>query len=161
VGASDAEKPAKMVAGSVFISYAHEDRDAVFCLADTLNSKGLEVWVDRRLNPGDDFEGIIEQHIRQCCAFVPVLSKHTQPDNKRWFRKEWAQARKLSDEYWGTNRGFLFPLVVDETPMAELIEMQRNLFGRSARLAPVGVPPDDFVEQLDLAQKEWRKQYRR
>jgi hypothetical protein len=154
-------QPAPMESGSVFISYANEDRSAAFRLADQLIAKGLEVWVDRRLNPGDEFRPIIERHIRECSAFVPVLSRNTQMNHGRWFRGEWKLACDLNREFFGTDRKYLFPVVVDDTANNDLIEFRSNLFGTSAVRAPGGTPPDVLCQQLDQAQKAHRKQFAR
>ncbi len=154
-------EPAEMSRGSIFISYASEDHAAAIRLADALGNAGLDVWVDRRLNPGDDYRSIIEQHIRDCCAFVPVLSSHTQREEQRWFRKEWAQACDIAKLYFGAARDFLFPVVVDDTPMGELNEMRREVFGRSAVRAVSGDAPGELIGKLDRAQKDWRKQFAR
>jgi hypothetical protein len=151
------EKPAGMSSGSIFISYAHEDHDAAFRLADNLTSAGLEVWIDKRLNPGDDFQSIISQYIRECSAFVPLLSQNTQDDSPRWFRKEWEQARQIASSYFGTDSNFLFPVVIDATPNNDLIEFRRNLFGRTAVRAMSGNVSPELVTQLDAAQKAYRK----
>ena len=155
------EEPTDMEAGAIFISYASEDREAAFRLADRLTEAGLEVWVDHRIHPGNDYRHIIERNIRECCAFVPVLSRHTQTDDERWFRKEWAQACDRARLYFGTDRSFLFPVVVDDTPNNELSELRREIFGRSAIRAAEGAPPPDLSGQLDRAQKAWRKQFAR
>lgn len=157
----DSERPANMTPGSIFVSYASEDRDAAFRIADELSSAGLEVWVDRRLKPGDDYRYLIERHIRECAAFIPVLSRHTQTDDARWFRREWEVSREVAGFYFGTERAFLFPVVVDNTPNNELIEFKRDLFRRSAVRAPLGSVPPELIEQLDRAQKAWRKQFTR
>lgn len=159
--AAASEKPIEMAPGSIFLSYAHEDREATLRLADTLTRAGLEVWMDSRLHPGDDFRNVIERHIRDCCAFVPVLSRHTQADDERWFRKEWAQACDRARYYFGTERAFLFPVVIDDTPPGQLVELRREIFGRSAVLSPAGAAPASLIEQLDQAQKAWRKQFSR
>jgi hypothetical protein len=126
-----------------------------------MTSAGLEVWVDRRLNPGDDYRNIIERHIRECCAFVPVLSWITQKEDERWFRREWARACDRAKDYFGTNRAFLFPVVVDDIPMGELNELRRELFGRSCIRATGGRAPTELIERLDSAQKACRKQFLR
>jgi hypothetical protein len=159
--AASSERPEAMAPGSIFISYASEDRAESHELADALIAAGLEVWVDRRLNPGDDYRDIIRQNIRECSAFVPVLSKHTQTDDERWFRKEWELACDRAGACFGTDRSLLFPVVVDDTPNAELNELRRETFGRSAVRAPDGKAPEVLVSQLDQAQKAWRKQFRR
>jgi hypothetical protein len=151
------EKPANMSSGSIFISYAHEDEKAAFCLADALTAAGLEIWIDRRLNPGDDFQNVITQYIRDCCAFVPLLSSNTQNDSPRWFRKEWAQAIQIASSYFGTDSNFLFPVVIDATPSNDLVEFRRNLFGRTAVRAMGGSVPPELIGQLDAAQKAYRK----
>jgi hypothetical protein len=153
------ERPADMAGGSIFLSYAREDRKAAFRLADLLTRSGLEVWVDRRLDPGDDYRNIIERHIRECCAFVPMLSRHTQKEDERWFRREWEQACLRAKQFFGIDRAFLFPVVVDDSPMDELNEMRRELFGRTAVQATGGDPPAELIERLDRAQKAWRKQF--
>ncbi len=157
----DGGKPAHMSPGSIFISYASEDRDAAFRIADDLTGAGLEVWVDRRLKPGDDYRYLIERHIRDCAAFIPVLSRHTQTDDARWFRREWEVSREIASFYFGTDRAFIFPVVVDETPNNELIEFKHDLFRRSAVRALSGSVPAELTEQLDRAQKAWRKQFTR
>ena len=159
--AATGEKPETMMPGSVFISYASEDRAPAFRLADVLTAQGLEVWVDRRLTPGNDYRDLIERHIRECAAFVPLLSRHTQTEDERWFRKEWAQACDRARAYFGTDRGLLFPVVVDDTPNNELSELRREIFGRTAVRAPAGEAPAELVSNLDAAQKAWRKQNRR
>jgi hypothetical protein len=150
-----------MKRGSVFISYANEDRAAAFCLADKLTLSGLEVWIDRRLNPGDDFRNIIERYIRECCAFVAIISLHTQTDDERWFRREWAQACDRARSRFGTERPFLFPVVIDDTPYIELEKLEQEIFCRSSVRAVGGDAPGSLIEQLDEAQKAWRKQFAR
>jgi TIR domain/SIR2-like domain len=161
IAAQPVERPAEMAGGCVFISYASEDREAAFHLADALAGFGIEVWVDRRLNPGDDYRYIIERHIRECSAFIPVISRHTQASDERWFRREWAQACDRAQKYFGSDRGFLFPVVVDETPLAELNETRRETFRRSAVRATRGAPPAELLGELDRAQKAWRRQFAR
>ena len=45
--------------------------------------------------------------------------------------------------------------------MGELNEMRREIFNRSATRALQGEPPAALVQQLDAAQKAWRKQFAR
>ena len=155
------DKPPTMAPGSIFISYASEDRTSAFRLADALIAAGLEVWIDNRINPGDDYNYIIERNIRECCALVPVLSRHTQTDEVRWFRKEWALGQDRAKYYTGIDRSFFFPVVVDGTRNDELVEFKRQLFNRSAARAAEGNPSPELIAQLDLAQKAWRRQFSR
>ncbi len=153
------DAPSDWIPGSVFISYANEDRASAFCLADELTKAGLEVWVDRRLTAGDDFNARIRYHIRECSAFVAVLSRTTDEESGpgRYFRSEWDEACELSKRFTGTDRRFLFPVVVDGSPMGSLRPIQKEIFGRTATSAPGGDPPPDLVHELDTAQKAFRK----
>ena len=156
----DGEKPTVMAPGSIFISYASEDRRAAFRIADELSNAGLEVWIDRRLKPGDNFRDVIEGNIRLCSAFVGIISANTQDDSGqgRWFRKEREQAVGKAGFYYGTDRRFLFPVVVDATPDSELMEYRKQIFGeRSAVRAIDGQVPPALIQELDTAQKAYRK----
>ena len=156
----NAERPSVMAPGSIFVSYASEDRKAAFRIADELANSGLEVWIDRRLKPGDDFRDVIEGNIRLCSAFVGVISRNTQDDSGqgRWFRKEREQAVQRAGFFYGTDRNFLFPVVVDDTPNSEMMEYRKKTFGdRSAIRALDGAVPAQLVQELDIAQKTYRK----
>ncbi|MGB6430427.1 MAG: toll/interleukin-1 receptor domain-containing protein [Candidatus Acidiferrales bacterium] len=156
----DPEKPSVMAPGSIFVSYASEDRKAAFQLADELSQAGLEVWIDRRLRPGDNFRDVIESNIRLCSAFVGVVSRNTQDDSGegRWFRKEREQAVGRAGFWYGTDRRFLFPVVVDNTPNSELMEYRKQTFGeRSAARAVDGRVPPELIQELDAAQKAYRR----
>jgi TIR domain/SIR2-like domain len=163
VAPAPADEVAPWIPGSIFVSYAAEDRTAAFHLADELTKAGLEVWVDRRLTPGDRFDNIIGYHVRECCAFVAVLSQNTNREDGpgRYFREEWALARDLNKRFTGTDRRFLFPVVVDDTPPGEINAIRRDVFSSSAVRAQGGAPPPELTQQLDLAQKAHRKQLAR
>ena len=90
-----------------------------------------------------------------------VLSKSTQTEDERWFRKEWAQACDRARAYFGTDRGLIFPVVIDATANNDLQELRREIFGRTAVRAPGGEAPPELIANLDAAQKAWRKQNRR
>jgi hypothetical protein len=159
-------KPDDMAGGSVFISYASEDRAAAFRLADQLIAAGVEVWVDRRLDPGDEYAPIIERYIKRCCAFVALISKHTQTRGRSWFRQEWQLACSLTRGDFGTGRVFLFPVVIDDTRASgagsdEVNDQCRELFGRTAAKAPDGVLSPELVATFNEVQKAWRKEQKR
>ncbi len=156
---ASSEKPAEMAGGSIFLSYASEDREPVFRLANQLTGAGLEVWCDRRLQPGAEYRYLIERNIRECSGFVPVISQHALGNDERWFRREWALACERARFYFGTDRSFLFPIVIDSTPMQQLNKLEHEIFGRSAVRAEGGVAPPELIVELDEAQKGWRRQF--
>jgi hypothetical protein len=74
-----APRAAEMPADAIFISYAREDFLAVRALTDALEAAGLSVWFDmNRLSAGDSFDLKIQQNIRRCSLFIPLLSHNTQ-----------------------------------------------------------------------------------
>ena len=156
------ERPAKMEEGAVFISFASEDRNSACRLADALTAQGLDVWIDRRLRTGDEFRDIIARNIRSCCAFVPLLSAHTQTEEPRWFRWEWEKACEQNRLNFGNETRFLHPVVVDATPIRQLREVRQELFGKVVLPVPDGAhPPGNLLEALREAQKAWRRLHMR
>lgn len=155
------EPPPEMVGGSVFVSYAHEDRAAAFRLADELGDAGLEVWVDRRLQPGAAYRVIIERNIVNSSAFLPVLSQATQEPAPRWYRREWSIACKQNEVYFGTGSNFIYPVIVDATSSRDHADTL-SLFavhGAHAARAPQGAPDTALIQSLHKSQRQWRKRH--
>jgi hypothetical protein len=131
-----------MVPGSVFLSYASEDRPVVEALRQELERAGVDVWFDRdQLEAGDDFERKIRRNINHCSLFVPILSRHTLTSRRRFFRIEWDQAEKLAVQVKPSMR-FIVPLAVDDVPPTDegLPEAFRRLHWH--RLQNAAIPPD-------------------
>lgn len=116
---SQAAQPSPMAdnmpPGSLFISYASEDRQEALRLAADLQAAGLPVWLDRQqLDWGSDYTARIRTAIDQCGLFLPVISQ-TAERRTGFYRKEWAWAVERNLEFTGSSVSFLFPLVIDET----------------------------------------------
>jgi hypothetical protein len=155
VGRPNAEVPAPMEPGSIFISYAREDRAAAYRLCDELTKAELEVWIDKRLNPGDKFSPEIARHIMQCSAFVALLSRTTRDERERYFFREWDAA---CDRAKGIGEGtkFLFPVEIDEAPIGSMFNIPEKMAAVSATRAPFGEPPPQLIETLRRVQQEYR-----
>lgn len=155
------EAPAAMDGGAVFLSYAREDRAAAFKLAERLNESGIDVWVDRRLEPGDAYRRIIERNIVNSSAFVALLSGTTQDPSPRWYRREWSIAAKQNEAYFGTSSNFIFPVIVDGTGSREHNETLSlfGVHGTHAAKAVGGEPDDNLVQSLHRTQRMWRKMH--
>lgn len=142
--------PLDMVPGSVFLSYASEDRPVVEALRQELESAGVDVWFDRdQLEAGDDFEQKIRRNIQHCSLFVPLLSRHTLTSRRRFFRIEWNQAIRLSEQVNPSMR-FIVPVAVDDVPPDDegLPESFRRLHWY--RLASAAIPQDLVTTLKDL-----------
>ena len=131
-----------MPPGSLFISYASEDRTAALRLAADLQGAGLPVWLDRQqLDWGTDYTARIQTAIQQCALFLPVLSQ-TAEKRTGFFRKEWAWAAERDLEFTGATLKFLFPLVIDDTDAFTSNEIPAAFKSRHIERAPGGVLQD-------------------
>jgi hypothetical protein len=152
VGTAYEEEPERMQPGSVFICYATEDQEAAFEIADELQQQhDVEVWIDRRLKPGDRYEDVICDYIKSACAFLPIISKHTQAEAARFFRTEWTQAKKHAERLPATTP-FIIPVVIDDTPLKTA-----DHFGLTTVYTIDGHLPIELVNRLDEAQKRNRR----
>lgn len=79
--------------GHVFISYCHENMDAVDRLCENLASRGIKVWLDRNtLEPGMQWKPAIQQAIHQGTYFVACFSKESNAREQTYMSKELALA---------------------------------------------------------------------
>jgi len=101
---------------AVFLSYASADRAMAEQIKAVFDGEGVEVWFDREaLQSGDDYRLVIEAQIEQCVHFIPVVSRHTTGDEKRFFRLEWSKAIDEA-RMWPQEFPFIQPILIDDTP---------------------------------------------
>jgi WD40 repeat protein len=91
------------VSGYVFISYAREDAEYVEKLVAFLRDEGVDVWYDAHLVPGRRFDEAIQQKIKQCAAFVLIMTPAA--DNSPWVHDELDHAKE--------NDRDLMPMLLD------------------------------------------------
>lgn len=58
----------------VFISYAHSDGDAVFEHLEQLRSRGVRVWYDEGIDPGNEWPEEIARALDRCALFIFFVS---------------------------------------------------------------------------------------
>lgn len=68
---ADEEKP------YLFISYSHKDRDEVLPVIRDLYEDGWKIWYDEGLTIGDRYDETLEQHVRNCAAFLLFVSPNS------------------------------------------------------------------------------------
>ena len=79
--------------GTVFLSYASQDRAAVLTLKAALEAAGIAVFFDQHsIPPGADWERQIRTVVRDCGLFLPFVSRHAAERDEGWFLKEWGLA---------------------------------------------------------------------
>ncbi len=73
--------------GHIFISYSKQDHVYARKLADKLLAEGFDVWIDNRsISSGDDWWHVILDAIRNCSAFVVIMTPNS--DESRWVQRE-------------------------------------------------------------------------
>jgi formylglycine-generating enzyme required for sulfatase activity len=120
------------LAGHVFISYVHEDQPYTRKLADSLRQRGLEVWMDDRIESGDRWWKTIVHAIDASAAFVVVMTPDAE--KSEWVEREVMVALDEGKPVFPLLlRGRRFPLLVT-TQYADVTD------GR--------MPPNEFYERL-------------
>ena len=116
----------------IFLSYSHKDSEYANRLADSLEAKGLEVWIDERIDYGSRWPKVIQENLDRCSAFVVVMT----PDSfeSEWVQAELTRARRL--------RKPTFPLLLDGDVWLAL-EATHYVEVREAKL-----PPSRFYNAL-------------
>ena len=90
----------------VFISYCHENMDAVDRLCEILTSRGIKVWLDRNaLEPGMQWKQAIQQAIQHGDFFIACFSSEVNARNQTYMREELKVAieelhRRPVDKAW-------------------------------------------------------------
>jgi TIR domain len=61
----------------IFLSYSHEDRERVRAIVAQLEAQGWSVWWDRRLIPGQHWEGQLRDELKNCRAVVVIWTRNS------------------------------------------------------------------------------------
>jgi TolB-like protein len=97
------------------VSYASEDAAAAERICEALRTAGVEVWFDKsELRGGDAWDRKINEQIRRCQLFVPIISAHTEARDEGYFRREWGIALDRMRDM-AEHKTFLVPVVIDGT----------------------------------------------
>jgi hypothetical protein len=144
----------------VFISYASEDRTYAQLVRDSLASAGLDVWFDQRsLEAGDKFQDAILQGIKSCSFFLPIISSSTDTMERRFFRREWAEAVDEA-KCRADDCPFILPVSVDHgSPDARRVPSEFK--ERHWTRLEGGRLPGDFVELMRARIRDLRRERRR
>lgn len=118
--------------GHIFISYSHSDKDYAHKLQEALQNEGFDVWIDDRIDYGDEWPMIIQEHLDTCQAFILIATENSY--KSRWVQKEVARAQRIDKAF--------FPLLLSGHPWLT-IESTQYVDVRNGSL-----PPDRFYGRL-------------
>ena len=68
----------------IFISYSHKDSEYAHRLAGSLEARGIEPWIDERIDYGTRWPKVIQAHLDSCGAFIVVMTP-------RSYESDWVQ----------------------------------------------------------------------
>lgn len=100
--------------GHIFISYSHKDKEYVHRLQDDLQKRGIDVWIDDRIDYGTEWPHVIQQHLDECDAFIVVVSENAF--QSKWVQKEVARAQRINKPF--------FPLLLSGSPWLSIESTQ-------------------------------------
>ncbi len=106
----------------IFLSHArkHDDNEWVKRLADALSERGVEVWYDEKIKPGDSLSEKIEEGLRQSRRIAFIVTPATARSN--WMAFELGAALALNKP--------LIPIVAEDTPLEDIpgpIRLRKSL----------------------------------
>lgn len=121
----------------IFISYSKKNQDYARKVADQLLDFGFDVWIDDRIDYGEDWWATIVQAIRDSAAFVVIMTPDS--DASRWVQREVTIADELGKP--------TFPLLLD----GDIRASKNWLIYVRTQFADVrggSLPPRDFYMRL-------------
>lgn len=77
----------------IFISYSHTDKEYVHKLHQHLFEHNFDSWIDDRIDYGSRWSREVERRIRECSAFVLIMSSNSK--ESEWVENELYLAREL------------------------------------------------------------------
>lgn len=76
----------------IFISYSKKNREYARALADRLLDEGFDIWIDDRIDYGENWERTIFRAIDDCAAFIVIMTP--QSYDSLWVQRECHYAEK-------------------------------------------------------------------
>lgn len=104
----------------LFISYSRTNEAYAHGLGDYLATNGFDIWIDDRIEYGDEWIFVLEQAVADCAAIIVIMTPESR--TSRWVRLEiqWAINNDkpifpllLAGEVWGVLNPFYAIQVLD------------------------------------------------
>ncbi|MCP4229628.1 MAG: TIR domain-containing protein, partial [bacterium] len=89
-------------------------------LKKRLKAKGIRnVWFDVDDLASGEHQTLIDEEIKKCKVFIPLISNNSLSNNESYtWKVEWAgiESRLMADKYYGKMSVRVIPVVLDDTP---------------------------------------------
>ncbi len=120
--------------GHIFISYSHKDKVYAHTLAEALEARGFDAWIDHDIDYGASWPTTIRDKLDACDAFIVIVSENSS--TSEWVQNEVTRAKR--------KRKPIFPLLLSGESWLSLETTQYvDVKNRS-------LPPEQFYECLRL-----------
>ena len=133
---------------AVFLSYAKEDAAEVARIKAALVDKGVDVFVDADdIQPGQEWSATLTKRIVESSLFIPIISRNSATDERRFFHREWRAAIDENFEKgFSSDAAYVVPVAIDNTQPNDHIPAE---FGKVQwYFAPGGNPSEAFIEHV-------------
>lgn len=98
-----------------------------------------------------------ERRIHECALFIPVISRHTLTEDRRFFRIEWRTALdEAQKKSFDPEDVFVFPVIIDDTP-PDHSALPRYFSSIHVSRLVGGAPSDEFVNRVREIYKRNRR----
>ena len=87
----------------IFISYSHDDSDYAHRLADALQQRGFQVWIDDRIDYGTTLPQVLQEQLDASAAVILLMSPRSYESD--WVQNELARTKAKGKP--------LFPLLLE------------------------------------------------
>lgn len=126
--------------GHIFISYSHKDKTYAHKFQRYLLEQGFEAWIDDRIDYGARWPSEIEKRLRDCEAFILIMSPNSY--ESEWVQNELNLARKLKkpifplllagDEWWHVGTTLFVDVTGGKLPETKFYVRLAEVAGRGS-----------------------------
>jgi len=136
----------------VFLSYSWDDKNFVEKLKNEFEKNGVSVFFDDDyLKTGDRFADKINNYIKECDYFIPLISKNAIKDQSRYvYDEEWRTAIILDDLL---EKRYIRPYLIDDTsPLNDRIpdKMRKLNINKVESVEDFGTIVRQFIKENNL-----------
>ena len=117
----------------VFISYSHKDSEYAYRLANAIEDSRISVWIDERIDYGEQWPDVIEEHVDNCSAFILLMTPNSKASS--WVKSELSRAQRKKKK--------IFPLLLDGDEPWLSVESTQYVDVRNGK-----IPPQKFFNNL-------------